>query len=58
MVVDLCVGHDSIFFRYSEAPVTVLVAKDRLLCHNPAGALYLSGSYYRCLTRRDGVKSE
>lgn len=58
VVVGLCVGHDSIFFRYSEAPVTVLVAKDRLLCHNPAGALHLSGSYYRYLTRRDGVKSD
>lgn len=50
VVVGLCVGHDSIFFRYSDAPVTVLVAKDRLLCHNPAGALYLSESYYRWLT--------
>jgi uncharacterized metal-binding protein len=50
VVVGLCVGHDSIFFRHSDAPVTVLVAKDRLLCHNPAGALYLSGSYYRHLS--------
>jgi uncharacterized metal-binding protein len=30
VVVGLCVGHDSLFFQYSEAPVTVLVAKDRL----------------------------
>lgn len=51
VVVGLCVGHDSIFFRYSEAPVTVLVAKDRLLCHNPVGALHLASSYYRYLTR-------
>jgi uncharacterized metal-binding protein len=37
IIVGLCVGHDSTFIR-SEAPVTVLVAKDRVLCHNPAGA--------------------
>lgn len=36
----LCVGHDAIFSRVSEAPVTTLIAKDRVLAHNPAGALY------------------
>ncbi len=51
VVVGLCVGHDSLFFRYSEAPVTVLVAKDRVLGHNPAAALYTSGSYYKRLLR-------
>jgi uncharacterized metal-binding protein len=56
VAVGLCVGHDSLFFRYSEAPVTVLVAKDRVLGHNPAAALYTSGSYYKRLlesTRND-----
>lgn len=47
VVVGLCVGHDSLFFKYSRAPVTVLVAKDRVLAHNPAGALYCAGGYYR-----------
>ncbi len=51
IVVGLCVGHDSLFFRYSEAPVTVLVAKDRVLGHNPAAALYTSSSYYARLMR-------
>lgn len=46
VVVGLCVGHDSLFFRHSEAPVTVLVAKDRVTGHNPAAALYTSHSYY------------
>ena len=46
ILVGLCVGHDTLFFRYSEAPVTVLVAKDRATGHNPAAALYLSNSYY------------
>ena len=52
IVVGLCVGHDSLFFRHSEAPVTVLVAKDRVTGHNPAAALYTSHSYYSRL--RDG----
>lgn len=33
-------------FRHSEAPVTVLVAKDRVTGHNPAAVLYTSHSYY------------
>jgi uncharacterized metal-binding protein len=49
VVVGLCVGHDSIFFRHSDAPVTVLVAKDRVTGHNPVAALYTSQSYYRRL---------
>ena len=36
----LCVGHDAIFSMTSEAPVTTLVAKDRVLAHNPLGAVY------------------
>jgi len=49
VVVGLCVGHDSLFFMHSRAPVTVLVAKDRVLGHNPVAALYASHSYYRRL---------
>jgi uncharacterized metal-binding protein len=49
VLLGLCVGHDSIFFRNSIAPVTVLVAKDRVLGHNPVAALYTSQSYYRRL---------
>lgn len=44
--VGLCVGHDSLFFKHSQAPVTVLIAKDRVLAHNPAGALYCAEGYY------------
>ena len=36
----LCVGHDAIFNKMSHVPVTVLVAKDRVLAHNPLGAVY------------------
>jgi len=52
VVIGLCVGHDSLFFAYSKAPVTVLVAKDRVLGHNPVAALYTSHSYYRRLTEK------
>jgi uncharacterized metal-binding protein len=47
VLIGLCVGHDSLFFRQSEAPVTVLVAKDRVTGHNPAAVLYTSRGYYR-----------
>ena len=47
VVVGLCVGHDSIFIRHSKAPTTVLVVKDRVLAHNPAGALHTAGFYYK-----------
>jgi len=40
VLLGLCVGHDSIFQMKSEAPVTTLVAKDRVLAHNPVGAIY------------------
>jgi uncharacterized metal-binding protein len=41
----LCVGHDSLFTKHSEAPVTTLVVKDRVLGHNPVSALYTVASY-------------
>ena len=53
IAVGLCVGHDSLFFKYAHAPTTVLIAKDRVFGHNPAAALYLSGSYYRRLLRKE-----
>ena len=46
IVLGLCVGHDTLFFKYSKAPVTVLAVKDRALAHNPLGAIYLADSYY------------
>jgi uncharacterized metal-binding protein len=49
VALGLCVGHDSLFFRNSQSPVTVLVAKDRVTGHNPIAALYTSHSYYRRL---------
>ena len=47
VIVGLCVGHDTLFIKHSEAPVTYLIVKDRVLGHNPAAALYQSSMYYR-----------
>ncbi|MHA1186778.1 MAG: DUF1847 domain-containing protein, partial [Candidatus Heimdallarchaeota archaeon] len=45
IVVGLCIGHDINFIKYSEAPTTVLVVKDRVSTHNPAAILY--SRYYK-----------
>ena len=47
VVIGLCVGHDSLFYRYSEAYVTTLITKDRVTGNNPAASLYTAQSYYR-----------
>ena len=47
VVIGLCVGHDSLFYKYSNAYTTTLVTKDRVTGHNPAAALYTANSYYR-----------
>lgn len=51
LVVGLCVGHDSLFYKYSEALATTVVTKDRVLGHNPAAALYTAESYYSKLMK-------
>jgi uncharacterized metal-binding protein len=51
ILVGLCVGHDSLFFKYSEAFATVLITKDRVLGHNPAAALYTVRGYYARMLR-------
>ncbi len=51
IVMGLCVGHDSLFYKYSEALVTTLVTKDRVLGHNPAAALYTADFYYKKLKK-------
>ena len=46
IVMGLCVGHDSLFYKHSQAPATTLVVKDRVLIHNPVMALYTADGYY------------
>lgn len=45
IIVGLCIGHDMLFTKHSKAPVTTFIVKDRVLSHNPAGAIY--SSYYK-----------
>ena len=52
LVVGLCVGHDSLFYKYSQALATTVVTKDRVLGHNPVAALYTAESYYKRLMEK------
>jgi len=45
IILGLCIGHDILFTGHSDAPVTTLAVKDRVLAHNPLGAVY--SRYYR-----------
>jgi len=49
IIVGLCVGHDMLFSKYSAAPVTTLVVKDRVTGHNPVSVLYGQNFYYKRL---------
>jgi uncharacterized metal-binding protein len=49
ILLGLCVGHDSLFFKHAEAHTTVLAVKDRVTGHNPLAAVYLYNSYYKKL---------
>lgn len=44
IILGLCIGHDTLFSKHSEAPVTTLAVKDRVLGHNPLAAIY--SNYY------------
>lgn len=45
IILGLCVGHDILFTRYSQAPVTTFIVKDRVTGHNPAAVIY--SNYYK-----------
>ena len=47
ILLGLCVGHDSLFFKNANAPTTVFAVKDRVLGHNPLAAIYTINSYYQ-----------
>lgn len=46
IMLGLCVGHDSLFIKYSRAYTTIFAVKDRVLAHNPLGVVYNIRSYY------------
>jgi uncharacterized metal-binding protein len=43
ILVGLWVGHGSLFFKYTKALATVLIAKDRVPGHKPTAAHYTVG---------------
>jgi uncharacterized metal-binding protein len=57
VIMGLCVGHDALFNKHSAAPVTTLVAKDRVTGHNPAAPLY-GRHYYRRLRTPLPIRAE
>ena len=58
ILLGLCVGDDTLFVKHSNAPVTVLAVKDRVLAHNPLGALYTSRHIYTRLKTKRPKKAE
>ncbi|NJC87799.1 MAG: DUF1847 domain-containing protein [Desulfuromonas sp.] len=58
VIMGLCVGHDMLFSKHSEAPVTTLVVKDRVTGHNPAAVLYGQNFYYKRLQKRPVLTAE
>ena len=49
VMLGLCIGHDTLFFRYCRRPMTVIAVKDRVTGHNPLAPLYTSSTYYAYL---------
>jgi len=58
IMLGLCVGDDVLFIKHSKAPVTVLAVKDRVLAHNPLGALYTARQIYTRLNVRKPKKTD
>ncbi|MBW1710895.1 MAG: DUF1847 domain-containing protein [Deltaproteobacteria bacterium] len=58
ILLGLCVGDDTLFIKHSKTPVTVLAVKDRVLAHNPLGALYTSRQFYTRLNTRRPKKAD
>ena len=58
LIVGLCVGHDMLFAKYSNAPVSTLVVKDRVTGHNPVSVLYGQNFYYKRLQKTKVIATE
>jgi uncharacterized metal-binding protein len=52
VLIGLCMGIDSTFAQLSKAPVTTLFVKDRMLAHNPVGAVHSRYVLERILGQR------
>jgi uncharacterized metal-binding protein len=58
LIIGLCVGHDMLFAKHSQAPVSTLVVKDRVTGHNPAAVLYGQNFYYKRLQKQPVIEPE
>ncbi len=58
VICGMSVAHEAMFVRASAVPVTVLVAHDARLRHNPVAALYTSDSYSQSLLYRQRTGPE
>ena len=47
ILMGICVGHDALFCKYSDAPVTTFATKDFLAGNNPCAVLYTAHSCYK-----------
>lgn len=56
LIVGLCVGHDMLFSKYSKAPTSTLVVKDRVTGHNPVAVLYGQNFYYKRLQKQPVIE--
>jgi uncharacterized metal-binding protein len=52
IIIGLCVGHDTLFIKNSQAPVSVMIVKDRVMGHNPVAALYTAKGIYSRFKRK------
>ncbi|WP_303720840.1 DUF1847 domain-containing protein [Malonomonas rubra] len=58
LIVGLCVGHDMLFAKYSESPVSTLVVKDRVTGHNPVAVLYGQNFYFKRLQKQPVIGAD
>lgn len=58
LIVGLCVGHDMLFAKYSKAPVSTIVVKDRVTGHNPAAVLYGQNFYFKRLQKQPVIETD
>ena len=58
IVLGLCVGHDSMFFKYTHTMTTVLAVKDRVTGHNPLASIYNCDGYFKTRLKVDDGKTD
>lgn len=58
LIVGLCVGHDMLFSKHSEAPVSTIVVKDRVTGHNPIAVLYGQNFYFKRLQKQQVISPD